>query len=151
MDITKKEKMNLLLKQLQVSEELVEKHFKSSELIKLEVYKETKTWHFHIHIKQILPAHVYQIIILKLQETFQQIATVDLSLYTEDKSCDEQTISDYWQCFIQSISNLSPAYKDLVQNQIPKVNNNNIMLTARNEAESAALKKTIGKTISCFL
>src|SRR5699024_11257841 len=41
-------------------------------------------------------------------------------------------------------------YKDLVQNQIPKVNNNNIMLIARNEAESAALKKRLEKPFRAF-
>src|SRR5690625_1939294 len=143
MDISKEEKMRLLLKQLEVSEDIIEKHFQNSELDKLEVYKQTKTWHFHLKVKRILPLHIYQLITAKLQESFQQIATVDLSLKTEEKDCEDATICDYWHSFIQSISNISPAYKDLVQNQTPQVNNNKLMLTVRNEAEGAALKKRL--------
>src|SRR5690625_556593 len=140
MDISKEEKMRLLLKQLEVSEDIIEKHFQNSELDKLEVYKQTKTWHFHLKVKRILPLHIYQLITAKLQESFQQIATVDLSLKTEEKDCEDATICDYWHSFIQSISNISPAYKDLVHNHTPQVNNNKLMLTVRNEAEGAALK-----------
>lgn len=43
MDISKKEKMDLLLKQLQVPEEYVQKYFQDSYLDKLQVYKKTKT------------------------------------------------------------------------------------------------------------
>src|SRR5699024_7433461 len=45
--------------------------------------------------------------------------------------------------FLQSISNLSPAYKDLIYKQTPKINNKKIMLTARNEAEANALKRRL--------
>lgn len=150
MDISKEEKLQLLLKQLQLSEDVIEKYFQSSELDKLEVYKKTKTWHFHIKLKHILPVHVYQLFLAALKESFQQIASVDVSLSTENKDYDEQTICDYWQFFIQSIPDLSPAYKDLVQNQKPQINNNKLTLNARNEAEGTAFKKRLEEPFRIF-
>ncbi|WP_100010929.1 PolC-type DNA polymerase III [Lentibacillus sediminis] len=143
MDISKKEKMDLLLKQLQVPEEYVQEYFQDSYLDKLQVYKKSKTWHFHLHVKQVLPADIYQLLQAKLKESFQQIAGVELTLNTADKACDAEVIASHWQHFIQSMTNLSPAYKDLVYEQVPRVNNNKIMLTARNEAEASALKKRL--------
>ncbi|WP_164668962.1 PolC-type DNA polymerase III [Virgibacillus doumboii] len=143
MDISKNEKMNLLLNQLQISEEYINSYFGESQLIRLEVHKQIKTWHFHIQIKRVLPIEVYTLLITKLRETFQQFAQIELTLYTDEKDCDDQTVCDYWKNFLQVIPDLSPGYKDLVHSQVPRVENNKIMLTARNEAEGNALKKRL--------
>lgn len=143
MDISKQEKMNLLLQQLEIPENYIEDYFIESQLIKLEVHKQSKKWHFHIGVQQLLPTEIYALLNARLQETFQQFAQIDLTLYTDDKTCDSGTIRAYWQTFLQSVSNLSPAYKDLVLDQTPEVDNNKIMLTARNEAEGNALKKRL--------
>ncbi|UJL47964.1 PolC-type DNA polymerase III [Virgibacillus sp. NKC19-16] len=150
MDISKKEKMNLLLSQLQMPEEYSNDYFFESYLDKLEVYKQTRTWHFHVHVKRVLPLHIYLLLTTKLQETFQQFANLDVTIHTEEKSCDSSIISDYWKNFIQNLTNLSPAYKDLIQTQIPQVNNNKIILTARNEAEATALKKRLEDSFQMY-
>src|SRR5690625_7295982 len=80
---------------------------------------------------------------MKLQEAFQKIANIDLTLYTLEGKCEDQVICDHWHNFLQSISNLSPAYKELIHNQTPRIENNNLLLTARNGAEASALKKRL--------
>ncbi|MEC5422658.1 PolC-type DNA polymerase III [Virgibacillus sp. C22-A2] len=143
MDISKKEKMNLLLKQLQIPEEMINNYFIDSYLDKLEVYKGTKTWHFYVHVKRVLPLKVHQLLNEKLRESFQQIAVIDLTVDTEDKVCDDATVCDYWKSFLRTLTDLSPAYSDLLNNQNPVVNNNKLMLSARNEAEARSLKKRL--------
>lgn len=150
MDISKQEKMNLLLKQIQITDEQMLNYFSNSYLEKLEVYKKSKTWHFYVHLTHVLPPHVYQVFISKLKQTFQPIAVVELSINTENKTCDENTVLGHWQYFITSITNLSPAYKDLVQKQTPTINNNKIMLTARNDAEAHALKKRLDESFKSY-
>ncbi|MFD2044138.1 PolC-type DNA polymerase III [Ornithinibacillus salinisoli] len=150
MDISKSEKMKLLLQQIQMNTELIDTVFKNSFLERLEVFKADKRWHFYIQVERVLPAIVYQEFRAKLQEAFRQIATVELTLRTNEKNCDSELICDYWQLYIQSINDLSPAYKDLVFNQKPSVNNNKLMLTARNEAEANALKKRLEDNFRSF-
>lgn len=150
MDISKQEKMNLLLKQIQITDEKMLNYFSNSYLEKLEVYKKSKIWHFYVHLNHILPPYIYQVFIAKLKQTFQPIAEVELSINTENKTCDENIVIGYWEYFITSITNLSPAYKDLVQNQTPTVNNNKIMLTARNDAEAHALKKRLDDSFKSY-
>ncbi|MDY7043928.1 MULTISPECIES: PolC-type DNA polymerase III [unclassified Virgibacillus] len=149
MNISKKEKMDVLLKQLDITQEHLP-YFENSYLDKLEVYKQSKTWHFHINTEQVLPWEVYQVFESKLRNSFQQIAEVDISIVTNEKSCDTDTTVKYWKHFIQSLTNLSPAYKEMVQNQIPQIQNNNIILTARNEAEATALKKRLETTFKSY-
>src|SRR5690625_5022748 len=108
MEISKQEKMQVLLKQLQMPAQHIEKYFQQSKLDKLEVFKQTKIWHFHIHIKRMLPVTIYELLIGSLQSSFQDIAKVDLTLYTEDKTDEETKICDYWHHFLQSIPDLSP-------------------------------------------
>nr|WP_010093379.1 PolC-type DNA polymerase III [Ornithinibacillus scapharcae] len=150
MDISKIEKMKLLLQQIEMPEEYVSQYFEESALSKLDIYKAQKLWHFHVDIKNILPTAVYQEFITRLKQSFQQIATADLTLYTQDNQCTEELIVDYWHLFLQLTSDISPAYRDLVFNQKPKVNGNKIMLTARNEAEGHALKKRLDETFREF-
>ncbi|WP_042223740.1 PolC-type DNA polymerase III [Oceanobacillus manasiensis] len=150
MDLTKKEKMRLLLKQLQIAGEDVEAFFNDSYLEKLEIYKKTKTWHFHIYVERVLPIQVYQLLAGKLNDTFEHVATTELTVLTEDNSCDEETITAYWKLFVGSKTDLSPAYKDLIHEQIPQVNSNKIMLTVRNEAEGSALKKRLDPDFKLF-
>lgn len=149
MDISKKEKMDVLLRQLQISEDHLA-YFADSYLNKLEIFKQTKTWHFHISTNQVLPCEVYQLFKHQLQTCFAQIANVELTIETANRSCSEQTTLNYWQNFIQSFTHLSPAYKDMVQSQTPKVNGNNIMLTARNEAEGKAVKKRLEEPFKAY-
>ncbi|MCG3419060.1 PolC-type DNA polymerase III [Oceanobacillus jordanicus] len=150
MDLTKKEKLRLLLKQLQIAGEDVEAFFNESYLEKLEIYKKTKKWHFHIFVERVLPLQVYQLLVGKLNDTFEHVATTELTILTGDNNCDEETITGYWKQFVGSKTDISPAYKDLIHEQIPQVNNNKIMLTVRNEAEGSALKKRLDQDFKEF-
>ncbi|MUV39925.1 DNA-directed DNA polymerase [Lentibacillus sp. JNUCC-1] len=150
MDLTKREKMNILLEQLQIPEDTVKHHFQHSLLEKLEVYKEQKQWHFHIRVNKTLPVDVYQLFFTRLQEAFQQIATVECTLYANEQEMDEETICSYWKYYLASACNLSPAYKSLVQEQIPHTENKKLILTARNDAEANALRKRLDNDFRSF-
>src|SRR5699024_9402581 len=93
---------------------------------------------------------IYEVFITKLKDSFQHIALVDLSITVEEKEYDEQWIVDYWNYFLKTQVNLSPAYVDLVRNQQPIVSNNKIMLTARNDDEANALKKRLEESFGSF-
>lgn len=142
--------MKILLEQIQMPEDIVESHFQNSKLKKLAVYKQTKTWHFHIHLNRVLPLTVFQLLEAKLKQSFQDIATTDITLYTEATTNNEQVVCDYWQLFLQSVKDLSPAYKELIHNQKPKVENNNLLLTVRNDAEAAAVKRRLEKEFQSY-
>ncbi|MRH42297.1 PolC-type DNA polymerase III [Aquibacillus halophilus] len=143
MDISSNDRMSILLKQINMPQDLIEEHFNESSLSKLEVFKKNKLWHFHIHLSTVLPPSVYKVFSLKLQETFSQLALIEWTIYTDKKTLVEQDVCDYWQDFILSLKDLSPAYRDLVHEQKPRINGNKVLITARNDAEGNALKKRL--------
>ena len=143
MSLSKKERMDLLVKQIELPQEIVENYFLESEIEKLELFKEDKLWIFHLNIKEVLPLNVYQTLLAHLQESFKEIAKVNIKLVCEDNKCLDDIIVDHWLGFTRSKNDISPAYIDLLHTQKPKIEDNKIILTARNSAEAAALLKRI--------
>lgn len=143
MSLSRNEKMDMLLEQIQLDEETIAAHFKESQLEKLEVDPKEKSWHFHFQLANLLPPTIYKIFTAKLTEAFAHIAAVNWSIRCVTNTMEGDHIQDYWKDFVLTYPKLSPAYKDLVQTQVPLVNGNKIMLTARNEAEASALKKRL--------
>ncbi|WP_138414767.1 PolC-type DNA polymerase III [Aquibacillus sediminis] len=143
MDISNNKKLKLLLQQIEMPEEYIQDYFEDGALAKLEVFTQNKEWHFHINLSKVLPPQVYRVFSMKLQENFSHIALVNWTLYTNDQTLSEQGICDYWQNFITTVKDMSPAYKDLVHQQKPRIQGNKLMLTARNEAEASALKRRL--------
>ncbi|SES76098.1 DNA polymerase III catalytic subunit, PolC type [Oceanobacillus limi] len=150
MDNSKQERMSILLQQIQMNMDQVNQFFENSLLERLDVYKNEKKWHFHVQVSRVLPVQVYQEFHAKLQEAFSKIAAVDVTINPQDNKCDPEVIGDYWQLYIHSTPDLSPAYRDLVYNQKPRVNNNKIMLTSRNNAEATAVKKRLEDNFRAF-
>ncbi|TQS75525.1 PolC-type DNA polymerase III [Ornithinibacillus gellani] len=143
MNISKSDKLHHLLTQLEMSEDDMHTYFKDAYLDKLEVYRQQKLWHFHLTVQQVLPIEIYQLLVGKLQHTFQHTAAVEVTIKSVNPDCEEALICDYWRMFLQTSARLSPAYKDLVENQTPKLEHKKLLLTARNEAEASALKKRV--------
>lgn len=149
MNISKSEKMNVLLRQLQIPQDIIDVYFQHSMLEKVHVHKKSKLWHFYIQVEKVLPPEVFRLLQSKMGETFQPIAKTDFTITAKDSTVSDEIISNYWKVFV-STKDLSPAYKELIQHQTPQVNNNKIMLTARNEAEAHALKKRLEKSFQAF-
>lgn len=150
MHISKEEKIHVLFNQLQLPADIIETYFKESTLEKLEVFKKTKKWVFHIQLSTILPLTMYQLLLSKLKETFKEIAHVELILITKSKTCEDLTIAEYWQFFLQNHSDLSPAYNDMIHSQAPIVDQNKLRFTARSEAEASLLKRRLEPGFQSF-
>src|SRR5690625_2535146 len=143
MEITKQEKMALLLEQLQLPNEHIETYFKGSKLEKLTVFKQERKWHFQITVNNILPIDIFKQFIHKLKSTFQNIAHIDYTLDTEEKQDEEKHLIEYWHYYLQTVANVAPPFQELVHSQTPTVKNKSLLLTARNETEAIALKNRL--------
>ncbi|MFQ3543295.1 PolC-type DNA polymerase III [Halobacillus rhizosphaerae] len=150
MDVTNKEKMHYLLEQIQFPVDLIEPHFQESTMDKLIVLKEKKQWHFHFTLPKPLPPSVYQLFTAKLKDSFHSIAEVQWTIHTSAKEVTAEDVTEYWRGFIQTMTNLTPSYKDLLMEQDPEVNGNKVMLTCRNYAESHAVKKKLEAPLQSF-
>ena len=149
MSISNEEKMELLLKQIDLPEDLREAYFEQSALEKVVVYKQKKLWHLHIKINKVLPFDVYFEFVNKLKQSFQTIANIKFTINAEDQTCDGKDIQLYWRYFLKSISDLLPSHVQLLQEPIAIVGNQ-IQFTVSTEAEAVSLKKKLEKKFNLF-
>lgn len=84
MNTTNKERFELLMKQIGIPDDMKNKYFQNGSIEKLEVYRQSKIWQFHLLIENVLPAEAYQLFALKLTEAFSTIAKV--SWYLKPKT-----------------------------------------------------------------
>ncbi|MFG6148878.1 PolC-type DNA polymerase III [Halobacillus sp. B23F22_1] len=150
MDVSNQDKMHYLLEQIQFPHDLMQPHFENSKLEKLTVYKSEKKWHFLFRLQKPLPPSVYQLFTSKLRSTFHSLASIDWTIEAAENTMTTEDVCEYWQNFIQSLTDLSPGYKDMLLEQVPEVNGNKIMLTCRNLAESHAVKKKLETPLQSF-
>ena len=142
MSLSSREKMDVLLRQLQIPDEIIETQFKKSELHKVTVFKADKLWHFHIHVEEILPFDIYNMLHQKLHASFEHIARIKLTLTAEEQACSETELMYYWKYFTHKLPNLMPT-QAYIKEENPTIQDSTITLRVNNDAEAASLKKKL--------
>ncbi|EIJ81464.1 DNA polymerase III PolC [Bacillus methanolicus PB1] len=137
----KKERFQLLLQQLQLTEDAFVKYFHNAEIEKVMIEKKAKKWHFHFLFEKIIPCNVFRRFTAQLEKSFSQIANISFSIKVSNQEIKDELIIDYWKNCIQEIDGISPPLLKLLNEQIPRVQGNKLIIQARNEAEGLALKK----------
>ena len=119
MDSGRIERFQLLLQQLQLTEDAIMPYFSNAQIEKLVIEKKARKWHFHFLFEKILPYNVFRQFSDQLESTFSYIAHTSFSIRVLDTNYTEQFIADYWQNSIQEIDGISPPLAKLLHEQIP--------------------------------
>ncbi|TDL83300.1 PolC-type DNA polymerase III [Peribacillus frigoritolerans] len=136
-----KERFQLLLQQIDLTDDAVFNHFKNGAITKLTVHKLSKKWEFQFSFDRILPFEVYRIFYAKLTKSFSHIADVSFKITVNDQTFDEKLIADYWSVCVQEMQGISPPMLSLLNEQIPEVQGLKLIVKTRNETEAMAIKK----------
>jgi DNA polymerase III subunit alpha, Gram-positive type len=144
----KKERFQMLLQQLGLTEDAFVKHFNNAEIEKLAVYRKEKKWHFYFTLEEMIPCKVWSRFYLALQTSFKHIANVSFSLKVLNMNVTEQSILDYWSECVKEVQGISPPLLKLLNTQKPEVIGNKIIVKASNDTEAAQLKRKYGTIIS---
>lgn len=136
-----KERFQLLLQQINLTDDAIFNHFQNGMITKLTVHKQSKKWEFQFSFERILPFDVYRIFYAKLTKAFSHIAEVTFTIAVLDQTFDEKLIADYWSVCIQEMQGISPPMLSLLNEQIPEVQGLKLIVKTRNETEGMAIKK----------
>lgn len=147
-DSGKNERFQLLLQQLNLTEDAIVPYFSKAQIEKLVVEKKARKWHFHFLFERILPYNVLNTFLNKLETTFAYIAQISYSIKVIDPEFSEQLVIDYWRKCIQEIEGISPPLSKLLNEQIPKLQGNKVMIKVRNELEGLSIKRKYASLIS---
>jgi DNA polymerase III subunit alpha, Gram-positive type len=137
----KKESFQILLQQIQLTEDVFVKHFQNAQIERVLVEKQKQTWHFQFNFEQILPFGIYQRFTSQLEKSFAHIAKVSYKIDVVNQQVTDELITDYWNNCIREIDGISPPILKLLNEQLPKIHGLKMILTVRNETEGLALKR----------
>lgn len=65
----KKERFQLLLQQLQLTEDVIVTHFQNAEIDRVVIEKQARKWHFFFQFERIVPCQLYNTFRGKLEQT----------------------------------------------------------------------------------
>ncbi|ALC85996.1 DNA polymerase III [Bacillus sp. FJAT-22090] len=134
-------RMHILLQQLDLTEDSFVKHFENASISRFTVHKKVRQWHFHIHCSAILPIEIFTIFRQRLEEKFTGIASVHLTIESENSIVSDTQIKDYWMVVMKELSDMAPPLKDCLLQQQPEWNGQMIQLTCGQELELRTLKR----------
>lgn len=140
MEMSKKEKLQILLQQIAFPQEMAHA-FSDASLTKVVVYKQKKVWEFHIDIANVLPFDIYYTFIQKLRESFNNIADIRVQWNPSDPTMDQQELFLYWRYFITNTEDILPAHVELLEKATIK--EQTITIAVPTEAEAMLLKRKI--------
>ncbi|MGG3889101.1 PolC-type DNA polymerase III [Metabacillus fastidiosus] len=137
----KLEKFQLLLQQINLTENEVVDYFRNGSIAKLIVHKKEKKWHFQFQFEKILPYEVLQLFTMRLKQAFSHIANVTFSIEVLDHVFDEKLVQDYWSICIEELDGIAPPILSLLHEQRPQVRGVKLLIKTRNDTEAASIKK----------
>ena len=142
-----KERFQILLKQLEMTDDQIYPYFQNGAILKLTVHKKSKLWDFSFRLENILPFRILQLFDRRLNKTFSHLANVTFHITTVKQEYDEQLVQDYWEFCLQEMEGVSPPILSLLKEQMPKLEKQKLMIRTRNETENETIKKKYGPII----
>ena len=148
--IGKKEHFQLLLQQIQLTEDTIVKFFVNAQIEKVIVEKQAKKWHFEFLFEKIIPSNVHRLFIAQLNKTFSHIvSSISFSVQVLDPQFQEAMVIDYWPMVLSEMDGMmSPPILKLLNEQVPTVNGNKLVIQVRNEPEGISFKNKYTSVIS---
>lgn len=144
----RKKRFQLLLTQLELTTDELSPYFSHAEIEKVVIERALKKWHFHFRLEEILPIKVFEIFTARLERAFSHIAATSYTFHVQNPQLSDQLILDYWQSCIQELDGISPPLIKLLNEQVPKMTGNKLILQVGNELEGIAIKRKYAHIIA---
>lgn len=147
MDMTKKEKLQILLQQIKISDEM-KRYFEEGELAKVVVFKDKKIWELHMTIKDVLPFDCYYALLQQLTDSFSEIATIHLHISTQNKTIENEQLFLYWRYFLSTLTDILPSHLPLLEKA--KIVEQKIIIDVPTDAEAISLKRKLNDRFNLY-
>ena len=146
----KREQFRILLQHIKVTEDAIVGFFQNAEMENVQVAKKEAKWHFRFTFERILPYQVYAHFVSQLEKTFSHIAVISYDIRVADQTITPEIVLEYWNSCVQQIDGIAPPLLKLLNEQLPAVSGNKLLIRVRNDAEGLALKRKYGNVIAAI-
>ncbi|RBP95284.1 DNA polymerase-3 subunit alpha (Gram-positive type) [Cytobacillus firmus] len=141
-------RFQLLLQQMQLTEDAFVQHFHDAQIERVIVERQSRKWHFYFAFPKIVPCSVYSRFTDQLEKTFSHIAEISYSISVKNQDFTEQLVLEYWHNCIKEMDGMAPPLIKLLNEQVPSVQGNKLVIKVRNELEGLSIKKKYAGIIS---
>ncbi|ALV21155.1 PolC-type DNA polymerase III [Carnobacterium antarcticum] len=134
MSLNQEELFQKLLEQIGLHQEMsYQPYFEKGKIQKVTVHKLSKTWHFQFQFEDILPFEVYQSLTEKIQLAFSSIASIIISIETNQPNITIEKLEHYWPMAVKKSGVSSPICNRPFQEQFPMLEGKKILFLVENE------------------
>ncbi|KKK39566.1 DNA polymerase III PolC [Mesobacillus campisalis] len=144
----KKESFQVLLQQLQLTDDAEAQFFYNALIDRVNIEKKSKKWHFYFQFEKIIPCSLLTRFRTQLEKKFAHIATVSYTIHVLEQNISEQLVHDYWKNCILEIDGIAPPLLKLLNEQLPRLQGNKLILNVRNEMEGLTIKRKYSSLIA---
>lgn len=127
MNLSKKEQLDILLEQIQISDDL-KNEFNNTVLDKVQVLSKSKVWNFYLKSETNLSIEAYRELLTKTSLAFANIATSKFVMNVLNESRDLQVIEGYVAFALQIATNNNPNIASTISNLSYKINANELVI-----------------------
>ncbi|SDY70700.1 DNA polymerase-3 subunit alpha [Evansella caseinilytica] len=141
--LIRQDRFQLLMEQVVMPEDVMQKHLTGGAIEKLEVHQAEKKWRFFISFPSVLPFYAFDLLQSKVKEGLEHIANVEMKLsYTTEFDVND-FLKDYWPYFVEKLRGATNGLIHRLQQQIPTMNGNKLLISVMNETEAEMLLRRV--------
>ncbi|WP_420842922.1 PolC-type DNA polymerase III [Fructilactobacillus cliffordii] len=120
MALTKEERLQKLLDQIGWPTDQRDE-FTNGQIAQVTVHQQSNRWEFTLQLEHVLPFVTFQKLFGDLQQSFQDIATIELKIHTNQQDVPSRELGDYWNWVVQHAGLHSNLTQELLNNHVPEV------------------------------
>lgn len=139
----RRERLRLLMKQVQMPDDFVTKYAESAYIEKLEIYQKEKKWHFYFVFPQMLPFPAFELLEARIVQGLAHIAEVSMSIRYEQEVNVQEMMNSYWPYFVEKLRSATNGLIQRLESQQPRIDQKRIYLAVMNEAEAEILERRV--------
>ena len=147
-ELEQRERLMILLQQLQLTDDADVAYFDGATLDKVLVHETSPMWEFHITLKAPLPRALYIEFIQKMHTSFESIAQTSVIFTSNVDRVTEKEILDYWPIVLEQIQpEIAPPIIQGFQKYPPTVQGNQLKLSVQSAMESQMIQQKYASLI----
>ncbi|MDG5788152.1 PolC-type DNA polymerase III [Evansella sp. AB-P1] len=139
----RQERFKLLLEQVMMPDELIEKFLNGGKVERLEVYQTQKKWVFHISLPTVLPFSAFELFQSRIKNGLEHIADVHINISYQIEVDASKYLSSYWPFFVEKLRASTNGLIKRLQEQIPYMNGNKLNIAVMNETEGEMILRRV--------
>lgn len=134
MGIDKKALFQKLLLQLNWNSSSSDKEiFENTQIEKVELHHVSQRWDFVFKTVDIWPFQLFEEFSQRLEESFRNIAHVNISIVVEEPKINKRNLGEYWGWVLKHCGVNSPFVQELTFGKVPYLDDQRVILEAENE------------------